>query len=76
MHYITGASAPRPAMVEAIRRIRARGLRAGALTNNWVTEASRAPHPVRAHFEDCHSVEAVIDRYEEEIALLVGARPQ
>jgi epoxide hydrolase-like predicted phosphatase len=38
-------------MVEAIRRIRARGLRAGALTNNWVSEAPRAPHPVREHFD-------------------------
>ena len=51
MRYITEASAPRPVMVEAIRRIRARGLRAGALTNNWVTEAPRAPHPVRDHFD-------------------------
>ena len=51
MRYITGASAPRPAMLEAIRRIRARGLRAGALTNNWLTEAPRPPHPVREHFD-------------------------
>jgi glycosyltransferase involved in cell wall biosynthesis len=33
----------------------------------------RASRTVRAHFEDCHSVDAVIDRYEEELALLVGA---
>src|SRR5262249_40366751 len=45
------ASAPRPVMVEAIRRIRARGLRAGALTNNWVSETPRPPHPVREHFD-------------------------
>ncbi|HEV8141970.1 MAG TPA: HAD family phosphatase [Methylomirabilota bacterium] len=51
MRYIADASAPRPAMVEAVRRIRARGLRAGALTNNWVTKAPRAPHPVRDHFD-------------------------
>ena len=51
MRYIIGASAPRPAMLEAIRRIRARGLRAGALTNNWATEAPRPPHPVREHFD-------------------------
>jgi putative hydrolase of the HAD superfamily len=51
MRYITAASAPRPAMVDAIRRIRGRGLRAGALTNNWVTEAPRPPHPVRDHFD-------------------------
>jgi len=36
----------------------------------------RASRTVRAHFEDCHSVDAVIDRYEEEMALLVGAGPQ
>ena len=51
MRYITGGGAPRPAMVEAIRRIRARGLRIGALTNNWVTEAPRPPHAVREHFD-------------------------
>jgi putative hydrolase of the HAD superfamily len=51
MRYIADGSAPRPAMVEAIRRIRARGVRAGALTNNWVTEPPRAPHPVRDHFD-------------------------
>jgi len=51
MRYIAEASAPRPAMVEAIRRLRARGLRAGALTNNWVTEAPRPPHPLRGHFD-------------------------
>src|ERR1051326_5114638 len=43
MRYITGGGAPRPAMVEAIRRIRARGLRAGALTNNWGTQGPRPP---------------------------------
>ena len=37
--------------------------------NAW----ERASRTVRAHFEDCHSVGAVIDRYEEELALLVGA---
>jgi putative hydrolase of the HAD superfamily len=51
MAYISEAGRPRPQMVEAIRRIRARGLRAGALTNNWVSEAPRAPHPVREHFD-------------------------
>ena len=51
MRYIAEGSAPRAPMVEAIRRIRARGLRAGALTNNWVTEARRPPHPVRRHFD-------------------------
>jgi putative hydrolase of the HAD superfamily len=32
------AAAPRPVMLEAIGRIRARGLLTAALTNNWVTE--------------------------------------
>ncbi len=31
-------SLPRPIMIEAIRRIRAEGYRAGALTNNWANE--------------------------------------
>ena len=51
MRYIADGSAPRPVMVEALRRLRARGLRVGALTNNWVTEAPRPPHPVRGHFD-------------------------
>jgi putative hydrolase of the HAD superfamily len=38
---------PRPAMLEAIRRIRARGLRTAALTNNWVNE-ERAAEPTHA----------------------------
>lgn len=32
---ITQASAPRPEMLTAVRRIRAEGLAVGALTNNW-----------------------------------------
>jgi putative hydrolase of the HAD superfamily len=51
MAYIAEAGRPRPEMLEAIRRIKAHGLRVGALTNNWVTEAPRAPHAVRAHFD-------------------------
>ncbi len=38
---------PRPEMVQAIRTIRARDLKVGALTNNWApssTEADAAPH--------------------------------
>ena len=35
MRGITRGFAPRPAMVEAITAIRDRGLRVGALTNNW-----------------------------------------
>ncbi len=42
---------PRPQMLEAIRRIRARGLRAGALTNNWVGEGEPDTHELREHFD-------------------------
>ena len=41
MVYVAEASVPRPQMLEAIRRIRARGLRVGALTNNWRREEPR-----------------------------------
>lgn len=41
MDYIAEAAVPRPRMIEAIRRIRARGLRVAALTNNWVTSEVR-----------------------------------
>ena len=51
MAYIAEASRPRPVMVEAIRRLRARPLRVGALTNNWVSDGRHAPHPVREHFD-------------------------
>ena len=37
-------------MLEAIRRIRARGLRVAALTNNWVTSRG-ASSPLRGHFD-------------------------
>ena len=51
MAYIAEAGRPRPAMIEAIRRLRARGLRTAALTNNWVSETPRGQHPVREHFD-------------------------
>ena len=35
MAYVAEAGVPRPRMLEAIRRLRAQGLRVGALTNNW-----------------------------------------
>ena len=35
---IAAASAPRPAMVSAIRALRRRGLAVAALTNNWVSD--------------------------------------
>ena len=38
MGLVAESTLPRPAMLEAIRRIRAAGLLAAAVTNNWVTE--------------------------------------
>lgn len=38
MERVASATAPRPAMLEAIQRIRERGLIAAAITNNWVAE--------------------------------------
>jgi putative hydrolase of the HAD superfamily len=38
MALVAGATEPRPAMLDAIRRIRAAGLAAAAITNNWVTD--------------------------------------
>ena len=39
---------PRPAMLTAVRRIRERGLRAAALTNNWPGDGTQA---LRLHFD-------------------------
>jgi putative hydrolase of the HAD superfamily len=49
MARIADASVPRPRMLEAIRRIRAAGLRAAALTNNWITDTPSAR--LDAHFD-------------------------
>lgn len=38
MEAVTTATAPRPSMLGAIARIRAAGLRVGALTNNWIVD--------------------------------------
>lgn len=38
MARVGAALAPRPAMLDAIARIRAAGLKAAALTNNWIAE--------------------------------------
>jgi len=57
MARIAGATVPRPLMLEAIRRLRAAGLRVAALTNNWVAEtpAAAASETVKsrlaAHFD-------------------------
>jgi putative hydrolase of the HAD superfamily len=49
MEYIAEAGVARPQMLEAIRRIRDRGLGVAALTNNWTSE-DRPQNPVRALF--------------------------
>ncbi len=41
MRGIGSAFAPRPEMLDAIGAIRSRGLRTGALTNNWVADDAR-----------------------------------
>lgn len=52
MEYIAQASGPRPQMLEAIRRLRERGLKVGALTNNWPRDDAEEPraNPVRELF--------------------------
>ncbi len=41
--YIAAAAGPHPPMLTALRRIRARGLRTAALTNNWKREEPAEP---------------------------------
>jgi putative hydrolase of the HAD superfamily len=54
MAAIAAAGVPRPAMLEAIQRLRGHGLRVGALTNNWRREGPEddvIPHRLREHFD-------------------------
>ena len=54
MAYVAEAGVPRPKMLEAIRRIRERGLRVGALTNNWKRDDSEVDvmrDQLRARFD-------------------------
>ncbi len=51
MAVVAQARGPGPQMLEAIRRIRARGLRAAALTNNWVNDGKRPTDHLRARFD-------------------------
>lgn len=59
MAAIAAAGVPRPRMLEAIRRIRTRGLRVGALTNNWMSDPrrratdvpARGAHALWEHFD-------------------------
>lgn len=50
MATIGEASGARPEMLTAIERLRAGGLRVGALTNNWTNDAGRSTHPEIAEF--------------------------
>src|SRR5947199_10598831 len=50
MARVAEVTVPRPSMLEAIRRIRARGLLAAAVTNNWVAEGE-GTGVLRAHFD-------------------------
>jgi putative hydrolase of the HAD superfamily len=52
MEYIAEAGRPRPQMLRAIARLRERGLRTGALTNNWARDdAPVSPHALAIHFD-------------------------
>ena len=48
---VHAATEPRPAMIEAVRRIRDRPLLAAALTNNWISEESQGTGLLRPHFD-------------------------
>ena len=50
MTYIAEAGRERPQMLRAVAQLRERGLRVGALTNNWVRE-DKTPHRLRPHFD-------------------------
>lgn len=51
MRRVGEAAEPRPKMLEAVRRIRTRGLVATALTNNWVSEEGTGTSVLRPHFD-------------------------
>lgn len=52
MHYIAEAGRERPQMLRAVARLRERGLRVGALTNNWAHhDGGPGPHRLRSHFD-------------------------
>ena len=51
MARIAASTVPRPAMLEAIRRIRGRGLRVAALTNNWQDADATVGASLRQHFD-------------------------
>ncbi|GIW44955.1 MAG: phosphoglycolate phosphatase [Candidatus Binatia bacterium] len=52
MEAVQAATIPRPEMIRAIERIRESGLRAGAITNNWRTDAAEdAVNPLQELFD-------------------------
>src|SRR5688572_14085251 len=54
MAAIAEAGVARPIMLEAVRRLRAHGLRVGALTNNWKKSGPDddvIPHVLKSHFD-------------------------
>jgi epoxide hydrolase-like predicted phosphatase len=52
MQYIAGAGRERPINLRAVGRLRDRGLRVGAHTKNWASQAAPAgPHPIARHFD-------------------------
>jgi len=51
MAMVAEATEPRPRMLEAVRRLRARALKTAALTNNWVREGERVAARLREHFD-------------------------
>jgi putative hydrolase of the HAD superfamily len=54
MAAIAEAGVVRPIMLEAVRRLRTRGLRVGALTNNWRRDGPQddvIPHALKGHFD-------------------------
>jgi len=53
MEKIAVSAGPRPAMLEAVSRIKREGLSVAALTNNWASEDSKAQgtNDVRDHFD-------------------------
>jgi putative hydrolase of the HAD superfamily len=50
MRRVAEIAVPRPAMLEAIRRLRAAGRKVAALTNNWVTDGGGS-ELLRPHFD-------------------------
>jgi putative hydrolase of the HAD superfamily len=74
MERVAAATLPRPAMLEAIRRIRAHGLLVAAVTNNWVTE-DEGTRILAPHF-DCFVESAVLGLRKPDPRIFVHACEQ